>query len=121
MLATGRGASPGLQLGGFSTNLGQTYLSLTITNGSSTNAYEIHTRPSLNANFPWIPNIIGTNGQTNFLIEVGPEQMMFFRALACTDCDNDGVLNWQDGNPNDTNVARLTITILSPANNSTVY
>ena len=116
-----RSAAPGLQAGGFVATNGKTYYSFTVTNGTSTNTFEIHNRPSLNASFPWVGSITGAYGQSNFLIEVGPEQAMFFRALDCVDCDNDSIPNWRDGNPNDSNVLGLIITILSPTNGATVY
>jgi len=40
--------------------------------------------------------------------------------LGCLDCDMDGVSNWMDGDPFSTNVGKLSITIDSPTNSSTL-
>jgi len=117
----GRSAAPGLQIGPFTNYGGTNYITLLITNATPTNVYEIHTRAALVPTFPWVSNIIGAYGQSNFWIAIGPESAMFFRALDCVDCDGDGILDWEDGNPSDTNVLGLTITILSPTNGATIY
>src|SRR5437667_8067114 len=83
----GNGAAPVLQIGPFTNYGGTNYISLLITNATPTNTYEIHTRPALIPTFPWVSNIIGAYGQSNFLIAIGPESAMFFRALDCVDCD----------------------------------
>lgn len=94
---------------------------VSITNGVSTNTYQIDTKVDLNTNVPWVGSITGIVGQTYFLIPLGPEHYMFFRALDCDDCDHDGVKNWADADPNSSNVLGLTITILSPTNGATIY
>jgi hypothetical protein len=93
---------------------------VTITNGSSTNFYELLSKQDLNPAVPWMGGIIGTNGQTNFLFDLGPLYYTFYWARDCHDCDNDGVLNWQDADYANTNIGILTITIDSPANGATV-
>jgi len=117
----GRTAAPGLQIGPFTNYGGKTYIGLLITNATATNIYQIQPMPALFNNLPFVGSITGAYGQSNFWFEVGPESAMFFRALDCVDCDGDGVLDWKDGNPSDTNVSGLTITILSPTNGATVY
>lgn len=95
-------------------------LSLTVTNGSSTNQYQIQRRDAFDALNPWNYHLGGTLGQTNFTVERGIQQIGFFRAIPCIDCDNDGFLNWLDAAPNDPAVGILTITIDSPLHGSTV-
>jgi len=115
----GRSAAPGLLIGPFTNYGGTNYISLLITNATATNIYEIHTRPDLT--LPWVSNISGAYGQSNFLIAIGPESAMFFRALDCVNCDNDQYLGWQDADDSNTNVGLLTITIVSPTNGATIY
>ncbi len=94
--------------------------SLTVTNGSSTNQYEIQRREAFDELHPWNYEVGGTTGQTNFTVDMGIQQIGFFRAIPCVDCDHDGYDNWLDANPNDPAVGILTITIDSPLNGSTV-
>jgi len=94
--------------------------SIIVTNGSSTNQYEIQRRAAFDDFNPWNFHVAGTLGQTNFSVEMGIQQSGFFRALPCIDCDYDGFPNWLDGSPNDPAVGALTITIESPLDGSTV-
>jgi len=94
------------------------YLLLTITNGVSTANYEVYRRPMFHPNFNWAEQIVGSQGQTNFLVPMGITNMGFFQATAGLDWDQDGVENWKDGDPIDTNVLALSVTIISPANGS---
>src|SRR2546426_5839789 len=108
----GWSAAPGLKAGPFTTNSGVTYITVTITNGSSTNTYQIDHRADLNSNIPWIGSVTGILAQTNFSIPLGPELYMFYRAIDCDDCDGDKVPNYKDANPLNSNILTLTITIL---------
>src|SRR2546421_8598069 len=107
-------AAPGLQVGPFTNISGVNYFPLTVTNGTSTNIYQIDHRAQLNSNVPWVGSTTGIVGQTNFLIPMGPEYYMFYRAINGDDWDLDGIPNSRDANPFDTNIGVLTITILSP-------
>ena len=92
---------------------------LSITNGVNFTNYQIYRTPALMlTGFPWTVSAIGTNGQTNFLVDMGGDAMGFFKALVGSDQDGDGVLDWMDANPNDPTIGALTITIDSPANGS---
>jgi hypothetical protein len=93
---------------------------LAITNGAPGIYYEIEWRVGLEEEFSWQPLATGTNGQTNFVIAVGPVTRGFFRAVQCTDCDSDGVPNIRDAHPTDASIGQLSITIISPANGSTI-
>jgi hypothetical protein len=113
-LAFSNAAAPGLRATLYSSN----QVLITVTNGSPTNYYELLVQYELRdgSGGPWDEVIPGNIGVTNFYVTNAPQFMSFFRALACDDCDNDGVLNTQDANPFSTNVGLLTITIQSPAN-----
>ncbi len=96
------------------------YFWLTITNGSSTNYYEIYCKIDLDPMIPWSCVVTGALGQTNFSDLIGPSMGKFFRAAVDNDWDHDGVLNIRDANPYDTNVGALFITIDSPTNGATL-
>ena len=101
--------------------LGTNQFSITITNGSGTGNYELYWTPVLaNPDYPWSLAAIGTTGQTNFMVSMGTYQIGFFEVIAGTDWDGDGVVNWQDANPNDPTIGILTVTIDSPATGSTL-
>jgi len=117
----GRSAAPGLQIGPFTNVGGLTFVTVTITNGSSTNTYQIDRKLDLSSDVPWVGSTTGTLGQTTFLIPLGPEFYMFYRAIDCNDCDFDGIPNSRDANPLNANVGVLSITILSPTNGATIY
>jgi len=96
---------------------------VTITNADLSLPYEIERTPSLDSSFlSWKLDQYGTPGVTNFtVVMIGDETRGFFRAQPCTDCDGDGIPNWQDADPYNTNVLTLRVTIESPANGSTMY
>lgn len=100
--------------------LASNQLSLTVTNGASTNQYEIQRRDAFDELNSWNYHVGGAVGQSNFTVNMGIQQVGFFRAIACVDCDGDGVENWRDADPNDPAVGLLTVTIDSPANGSTI-
>lgn len=102
---------PGLTITVFNTN----QLQLKITNGVGTANYEIYRTPILDdPTYPWTLHLIGTLGQTNFTADMGIETIGFFKATAGLDWDGDGIPNWLDAQPGNTNVGALTITIDSP-------
>ena len=90
---------------------------VTITNGVSFSNYELYRTPILNSVlYPWQLVYVGTNGQTNFTLDMGLDTTGFIKAGIGSDWDSDGVPNWMDANPTDPNVGALTITIDSPVN-----
>ncbi|MEK7782023.1 MAG: hypothetical protein AAB370_11040 [Verrucomicrobiota bacterium] len=95
---------------------GTNQLLISITNGVTNINYEIYKTPLLGdeANYPFTLHLIGELGQSNFTVNMGPEQTGWYRAAIGLDWDNDGVPNAIDGNPNNTNVGALTVTIDSP-------
>jgi hypothetical protein len=113
---------PGLTVAVTATN--QSFVKITVTNAPSGAQYELQRVNDLNQvldpGFVWPTAAVGAIGQTNFVMGMGIFEFGFFRISGCIDCDGDGVPNWQDGNPFDTNVLGLTITIDSPINGANV-
>ena len=116
----GWSAAPALKLGPFTNISGVSYVSLAVTNGTSTNIYQIDNRADLAFNVPWVGSTTGTLGQTNFLIPMTPANYMFYRAINGDDWDLDGVPNSRDANPRDAIIGILTITIVSPTNGANI-
>jgi hypothetical protein len=114
--ASALATAPGLTIS-VSTNNG---VLLVVTNGESTEFYEIYSTNSLAEYTAWSLSITGLVGQTNFYVPMGPATRGFFKARAGNDWDGDGVKNFQDANPNSTNVRVLSVTIDTPANGSTL-
>lgn len=99
--------------------MGSNQFSVTITNGDATANYELYWAPVLaNPSYPFSLLIVGTQGQTNFSIDAGAWQSLYFRASVGIDWDADGVPNYMDANPNDALIGALTVTIDSPINGS---
>lgn len=94
---------------------------LVITNGYSTNVYEIYRRLELLPTCPWVLHLTGTNGQTNFMANMGIAVQGFFAASTGTNWDGDVAPNWADANPTNSAVTWLTVTIVSPANGANLY
>ena len=121
-LARAQVPQPGLTVAVTATN--QSFVKTTVTNAPSGAQYELQRVNDLNQvldpGFVWPTAELGVIGQTNFVMGIGIFEFGFFRILGCIDCDGDGVPNWQDGNPFDTNVLGLTITIDSPINGANV-
>lgn len=99
-------------------------LQITVTNAAVGAQFELQRVSDLNAlldpGYIWPTEILGTLGQTNFVVEMGIFYTGYFRILGCIDCDGDGIPNYQDGQPGNTNVGFLTITIDSPTNGSNI-
>ena len=111
---------PGLSIQLIATN----QLQLTVTNGVPTNNYMVYYRPSLLDDYPWTPQLVGTNGQTNFTVMIGLAEQGFqgfFQARTGDDADGDGVLNWKDADPYNAAVGILYILIDAPANGSVFW
>ncbi len=102
---------PALKISLLSTN----QVLLQITNGLSTELYEVYRRLDLvDPAYEWVFQTNGVAGQTNFTATFDEFVAGFFKATL-PDWDADGVPNWQDGDPEDPNVLTLSITIDSPA------
>jgi hypothetical protein len=111
-------AAPGLTI----SRLGTSQVDIVITNGSSTVNYEIYRTPILgdDFNYPFTLHLIGNQGQTSFVADFGIETRGYFRAAVGSDFDSDDVPNAIDGQPNNSAVGALTITIDSPANGANI-
>lgn len=101
--------------------LGSNNFSIVITNSLSTTNYQLEWTPFLaNTNYPWQFVTVGDTGQSNFVVNAGNWNSGYFRALVGSDQDVDGVPDWMDGNPLDSSVGILSVTIDSPLNGSTL-
>lgn len=88
-----------------------------ITNGTNTGYYELYHTPVLaDGAYPWILTVVGTQGQTNFLITNNISQAGFYFVGFGNDWDEDGIHNYMDGNPLNTNIGAIQILIDSPTN-----
>lgn len=118
----GQSVAPGLSAIPTGTN----QIMITVTNGSPIGLYEIWWTEFLEPNALnltnglWQPVYTGTNGQTNFVLDLGDFDTSFFRALNGNDFDLDGIPNSQDARPFDASTGILRVTIESPANGSNV-
>ncbi len=93
-------------------------VSILITNGVSFANYELYRRPMLDTNWGWYLHTIGTQGQTNFIADMGVESIGFFQIAVGNDWDGDGATNFLDADPGNASVGILSITIESPVNGS---
>jgi hypothetical protein len=97
-------------------SLGSNQFQLLITNAAPSSLYQVFWSPIIPAS-PWFGLAEGTNGQTNFLIDADGVPMAFFIARSGNDWDGDLVNNWEDADPNDASVGRLTVIIDTPLAN----
>ena len=94
---------------------------LTVTNGATNVFYEIYATNAVSSNLTWSLSATGGLGVTNFSVPMGAATINFFKARAGNDWDGDGILNFQDANPNNYNTNDLlSVTIDSPTNGSTI-
>lgn len=91
-----------------------TQVAVTITNGVSFANYELYHRTLLDPAYPWTLMSVGSLGQSNFIADMGVENLGFYQVAVGSDWDGDGIPNSQDGDPSNPSVGRLTITIDSP-------
>jgi hypothetical protein len=98
------------------TPLGTNQVTITVTNGVSWANYELYRRTFLDPLYPWALHVIGAQGQTNFVADIGLLNMSFFEIAVGNDWDQDGIPNFMDANPVVPNVGALTITIDNPLN-----
>jgi len=106
--------APGLAIVQMATN----QISVTVTNGISTDSYELWWTPSIGdtADYPWTTAAVGAIGQTNFILPNWEYSTVFFRGLL----DTNAIPLWEAANPNNPGTNILKITIASPANGSSL-
>lgn len=101
------------------TNTNQVFIS--ITNGVGSVNYELYRKPALaNPSYPWALSVIGTQGQTNFTVNMGLDAAGFFQAAVGSDWDGDGIPNFIDADPSNAGVGALALTIDAPVNGSVI-
>jgi hypothetical protein len=93
-----------------------TNVTLTLWNGQTNESYNILFTTDVAAT-NWQTAAIGSMGQTNFPL-VMTNAVGFYRAEVGDDFDGDGIKNWVDAQPSNTNVGALTVTIDSPTDGS---
>ena len=98
------------------TPAGSNQFSVTITNGISTDSYELWWTPVLGntTQYPWSAASVGNIGQTNFVIGKLNYPAVFYRVLL----DTNAVPLWENANPGNPGTNILKVTIASPANGS---
>lgn len=106
---------PGIAIG--LTNTDQVLV--TITNAVSYANYELYRRTLLDTAHPWALRIVGTQGQSNFVTDMGVD-LSFFVVGVGSDWDSDGIPNSQDGDPLDSGTGILVVTIDSPAQGAVI-
>jgi len=95
------------------TPTGTNQLLITIINPKNPQNYELLTTPILvNPDYPWTTMAVGTTGQTNFTVNMGPYYTGFYRALQ----DTNAIPLWQAADPNNQAAGILTVYIDSPTN-----
>jgi hypothetical protein len=97
--------------------LGTNTFNVTVLNSVSGTAYALEWTPVLySADYPWMVAAIGTNGQTNFLIDGEGYDTGFFMALVSTNA----IPPWELADPNNPSLGILTVTIDSPTNGAVI-
>ena len=88
-------------------------MTITITNGVSYGTYDLYSTPVLaNPAYPWTTAMTGTNGQTNFTVNLGPYTTGFYEVVV----DTNAIPIWELADPNNPGAGILTVFIDSPAN-----
>lgn len=100
------------------TPTGTNQLLITITNGVSTVSYELWTTPVLGdtVDYPWTAAAVGTNGVTNFTVNIGPYPAGFYQVIL----DTNAIPLWEAADPHNPSAGILNVWIDSPANGSTL-
>ena len=109
-------AAPGLSIAQTGSNTFQ----LSLSNAVVGETYVVYRRQGLEPAYPWQFHLLGSPSQTVFTVEKGIEEISFFQTISGTNWDGDAAPNWEDANPLNPSVGRLTVTIDSPLNGSTV-
>lgn len=96
-------------------NLGGNQFSILVTNGISTTNYTLFWVPALSTpGYDWQMLTIGNVGESNFTINAGEWNSLFFKAMLGSDFDGDGVPESHDAQPQNPAIGILTLTIDSP-------
>lgn len=96
-------------------NLGSNQFSVLITNAINTTNYTLFWTPALQDQYyPWQVLTSSAVGESNFIVDGGQWNSLFFKVLLGTDADGDGVSEWQDAQPGNPAVGILSVTIDSP-------
>lgn len=94
---------------------------ISITNAAAGATYELYRTPLLNnPTYPWTLSVTGALGQSNFCVGKGLDSSGFWRASVGTDWDGDGIPNWLDGDPNNSGIGVLSVTISSPTSGTNI-
>ena len=94
------------------TSLGTNTFSINVANGLPATTYGIYWTPVLNSpDYSWTV-LVGTNGQTNFTLNMEQYSSGFFMAAVNTN----GIPPWELANPSDPSLGILSVTIDSPTN-----
>lgn len=94
---------------------------ISVTNASPAATYELYHTPVLgDVVNPWTLSVTGALGQSNFIVSKTLEASGFWRASVGTDWDGDGIPNWLDGDPNNSGIGALSVTITSPTTGTNV-
>jgi len=100
------------------TPLGTNTFAVAITNAVPATTYGIYWTPLLeNADYPWSAAAIGTNGQTNFTLNMYGYGSGFFMGVA----NSGGIPPWELANPSDPSLGILSVTIDSPTNGAALH
>jgi len=96
---------------------GTNQLLITVYNDQGPANYELWYTPVLaNPAYPWTALDGGSPGQTNFVVNIGPFQTGFYRAIM----DTNSVPIWQAADPNNPSAGVLTVFIDSPTNGAVI-
>ncbi|HTV42883.1 MAG TPA: hypothetical protein VMF08_20120 [Candidatus Sulfotelmatobacter sp.] len=92
--------------------LGTNVYAIAVANGVPATTYGIYWTPVLNdADYPWTV-FVGTNGQTNFTLNMYEYSSGFFMGAVSTN----GIPPWELADPSDPSLGILSVTIDSPTN-----
>lgn len=107
--------APGVTIARTSTN---EYL-ISITNGITNAVYSVYSTLELgNAAYPWTLLTNGTPGVTNFSVSVGARDLADFFEVEGS--FTNAIPTWELADPNNPGLGVLTVTIVSPTNNSVI-
>ena len=92
---------------------GTNQLLISVTNGVSTNNYDLYWTPVLGSpNYPWTVAAVGYTGQTNFTVGTSGSQTGFYMVWV----DDNAIPLWEAADPNNQSAGILTVFIDSPTN-----